>query len=196
MNKKQLNKYHTRLGIEPPSPAADAERNDEAKSAIAQGDKDKIQLPSDAVETSDTKTEETKGEGHGDESINTEEATESMDDAKIRAELEAEVLKKLNLKQRLSSLSEQVKSQHRAQIAEVEAEIAELRQELSQSRQTIKELRGDMEARTHTTSDLRKAIKAEEEVEAERQKAKTEKPKEEPELEKDKPGWPLSILFK
>ena len=178
MNKEQLTKYHTRLGIESPSPAEDVERNARVENAVTQGGKGVIQSPSETTETNATKTEETKGGGYKGKFANTKEATKPMDDAKIRAVLKEEVLKKLNLEQQLSSLSEQVTVEHQAQIAEVKAEITELRQELSQSRQTIKELRAEMDARTHTTSDLRKAIKAEEEAETERQKAETEKPEE------------------
>ena len=67
MNEEQWKKYYARLGIKPPSPAADVVRIDEVEGVIAEGGEEKILLPSEAAETKQVEIELKEGEGdrHG-----------------------------------------------------------------------------------------------------------------------------------
>jgi len=137
-------------------------------------------LSPEAAKMSDAETEETKGKGHWGEPTNTGEATEPMDDAKLKAKIKVEVLEELNLQQ-LSSFSQQVNSHRKADLDSLEAKINKAMDEA---------IKNAIATHGHSSTDVVKAVKAElkAEAEAERQKAEAEKPKGMP--------WPFSILYK
>ena len=111
----------------------------------------------------------------------TEEATKPVDNAKLKAKIKAEVLEELNLQQQLSSFSQQVNSDRKADIDSLEAKIKKAIDEA---------IKNAIATHGHSSTDVVKAVKAElkAEAEAERQKAEAEKPKGMP--------WPFSILYK